>query len=78
MTLTLPGVAGAILTIGMAADANVVVFERIKEEVRHGKTVRSAVSSGFKRGFLTIDQPAGGRRSRRWARRTSARVSRAQ
>lgn len=54
VTLTLPGVAGAILTIGMAADANVVVFERIKEEVRRGKTVRSAVSSGFTRGFLTI------------------------
>lgn len=54
VTLTLPGVAGAILTIGMAADANVVVFERIKEEVRRGKTVRSAVSSGFARGFLTI------------------------
>lgn len=54
VTLTLPGIAGAILTIGMAADANVVVFERIKEEVRRGKTVRSAVSSGFTRGFLTI------------------------
>jgi len=54
VTLTLPGIAGAILTIGMAADANVVVFERIKEEVRRGKTVRSAVSSGFARGFLTI------------------------
>ena len=54
VTLTLPGIAGAILTIGMAADANVVVFERIKEEVRRGKTVRSAVNSGFARGFLTI------------------------
>ena len=54
VTLTLPGIAGFILTIGMAADANVVVFERIKEEVRHGKTVRSAVNSGFARGFMTI------------------------
>ena len=54
VTLTLPGIAGAILTIGMAADANVVVFERIKEEVRRGKTVRSAVNSGFARGFFTI------------------------
>ena len=43
-----------ILTIGVAADANVVIFERIKEEVRHGKTVRSAVNSGYARGFKTI------------------------
>lgn len=54
VTLTLPGIAGVILTIGMAADANVVIFERIKEEVRRGKTVRSAVNSGFARGFMTI------------------------
>jgi preprotein translocase subunit SecD len=54
VTLTLPGIAGMILTIGVAADANVVIFERIKEEVRHGKTVRSAVSSGYVRGFKTI------------------------
>jgi preprotein translocase subunit SecD len=54
VTLTLPGIAGVILTIGMAADANVVIFERIKEEVRRGKTVRSAVNSGFTRGFMTI------------------------
>jgi len=54
VTLTLPGIAGMILTIGVAADANVVIFERIKEEVRHGKTVRSAVSSGYARGFKTI------------------------
>ena len=54
MTLTLPGIAGMILTIGVAADANVVIFERIKEEVRHGKTVRSAVNSGYARGFKTI------------------------
>ena len=43
-----------ILTIGVAADANVVIFERIKEEVRAGKTVRSAISSGYARGFKTI------------------------
>jgi preprotein translocase subunit SecD len=54
VTLTLPGIAGMILTIGVAADANVVIFERIKEEVRHGKTVRSAVNSGYSRGFRTI------------------------
>jgi protein-export membrane protein SecD len=54
VTMTLPGIAGVILTIGMAADANVVIFERIKEEVRRGKTVRSAVNSGFTRGFMTI------------------------
>jgi len=54
VTLTLPGVAGMILTIGMAADANVVIFERIKEEVRRGRTVRSAVSSGYARGFRAI------------------------
>ena len=54
VTLTLPGIAGVILTIGVAADANVVIFERIKEEVRHGKTVRSAVNSGYARGFKTI------------------------
>ena len=54
VTLTLPGIAGMILTIGVAADANVVIFERIKEEVRRGKTVRSAVNSGYSRGFKTI------------------------
>ncbi len=54
VTLTLPGIAGMILTIGVAADANVVIFERIKEEVRRGRTVRSAVNSGYARGFRTI------------------------
>lgn len=53
-TLTLPGIAGIILTIGMAVDANVLVFERIREEIRNGKTVRSAVESGFGKAFLTI------------------------
>jgi protein-export membrane protein SecD len=54
VTLTLPGIAGMILTIGVAADANVVIFERIKEEVRHGRTVRSAIAAGYSRGFKTI------------------------
>ncbi|MBE0428893.1 MAG: protein translocase subunit SecD [Thermoleophilia bacterium] len=53
-TLTLPGIAGMMLTVGVAADANVVIFERIKEEVRKGKTIRSAVSSGYSKGFRTI------------------------
>ena len=53
-TLTLPGIAGVILTIGMAVDANVLIFERIKEELRVGKTVRSAVDAGFNRVFTTI------------------------
>jgi SecD/SecF fusion protein len=54
VTLTLPGFAGMILTIGVAADANVVVFERIKEESRAGKSVRAAISSGYGKGFKTI------------------------
>jgi SecD/SecF fusion protein len=54
VTLTLPGFAGAILTIGVAADANVVIFERIKEEVRAGKSVRAAISAGYAKGFHTI------------------------
>jgi SecD/SecF fusion protein len=54
VTLSLPGFAGAILTIGVAADANVVVFERIKEEVRAGKSVRAAISTGYRKGFHTI------------------------
>jgi SecD/SecF fusion protein len=54
VTLTLPGFAGLILTIGVAADANVVVFERIKEEVRAGKSVRAAIAAGYSKGFRTI------------------------
>src|SRR5438128_8968245 len=54
VTLTLPGFAGLVLTIGVAADANVVVFERIKEEVRAGKSVRAAISAGYSKGFHTI------------------------
>jgi len=53
-TLTLPGVAGIILTIGMAVDANVLIYERIKEELRAGKTVRSAIDSGYNKAFHTI------------------------
>ncbi|MBO5926494.1 MAG: SecD/SecF family protein translocase subunit, partial [Clostridia bacterium] len=52
--LTLPGIAGIILSIGMAVDANVIIFERIKEEFKQGKTVVSAVNAGFKRAFITI------------------------
>src|SRR5262249_35009801 len=54
ITLTLAGFAGLILTIGLAADANVVIFERIKDEVRRGKRVRNAVGSGYEKGFRTI------------------------
>src|SRR5215467_2266326 len=53
-TLTLPGIAGIILTIGMAVDSNVLIFERIREELRSGKTVPSAVDQGFGRAFITI------------------------
>lgn len=52
--LTLPGIAGLILSIGMAVDANVLIFERIKEEIRVGKTVRTAVDSGFKRALTSV------------------------
>ncbi len=54
VTMTLPGFAGLILTIGVAADANVVIFERIKEEVRAGKSVRAAIAAGYSKGFRTI------------------------
>ncbi|MED5578456.1 MAG: protein translocase subunit SecD [Nitrospinota bacterium] len=53
-TLTLPGIAGIVLTVGMAVDANVLIFERIREELRLGKTVRSAIDYGFGKAFLTI------------------------
>ncbi|WP_243414598.1 protein translocase subunit SecD [Sporosalibacterium faouarense] len=52
--LTLPGIAGLILSIGMAVDANVVIFERIKEEIRNGKTLRASVDSGFKKALSTV------------------------
>ena len=53
-TLTLPGIAGLILTIGIAIDSNVIIFERIKEEIGFGKNAISAVRSGYKRAFITI------------------------
>ncbi len=53
-TLTLPGIAGLILTVGMAVDANVIIYERIREELRKGKTIRSAVADGYARAFVTI------------------------
>ena len=53
-TLTLPGIAGIILTIGMAVDSNVLIFERIREELRSGKTIPSSVEQGFAHAFVTI------------------------
>ncbi len=53
-TLTLPGIAGIILTLGMAVDSNVLVFERIREELRDGKAVRAAIENGFSRAFGTV------------------------
>jgi preprotein translocase subunit SecD len=54
VTLTLPGIAGFVLSIGMAVDANVLIFERIKEELWGGRTIRAAVGVGFKRAFWTV------------------------
>jgi SecD/SecF fusion protein len=54
ITLTLPGIAGLILTIGVAADANIVIFERIKEEARAGRSPLSAIAQGYRRGIATI------------------------
>jgi SecD/SecF fusion protein len=54
VTLTLPGFAGLVLTFGVAADANIVIFERIKEEVRAGRSVRAAIAQGYQKGFATI------------------------
>ena len=53
-TLTLPGIAGIILTIGMAVDANILIFERIREEVNHGRTIRDAITVGFTEAYRTI------------------------
>ncbi len=53
-TLTLPGIAGIILTVGMGVDSNVLILERIREEIRSGKPVRSAIDSGYNKAFLTI------------------------
>jgi SecD/SecF fusion protein len=54
ITLTLPGIAGLILTLGVAADANIVIFERVKEEVRAGRSVSAGLAAGYKKGFSTI------------------------
>ena len=54
ITMTLPGIAGLILTIGVAADANIVIFERVKEELRAGKSVPSAISTGYRKGLTAI------------------------
>ncbi len=52
--LTLPGIAGLILSIGMAVDANVLIFERIKEELRNGKSIRASIDHGFKRALTSV------------------------
>ncbi|HEX5308192.1 MAG TPA: protein translocase subunit SecD [Solirubrobacteraceae bacterium] len=54
ITLTLPGIAGLILTIGIAADANIVIFERVKEEVRAGRSIAAGIATGYRRGFAAI------------------------
>ena len=54
ITLTLPGIAGLILTLGVAADANIVIFERVKEEVRSGRSITAAIAAGYKKGLSTI------------------------
>jgi preprotein translocase subunit SecD len=53
-TLTLPGIAGIVLTIGMAVDANVIIFERVREYIREGYTARAAIEAGYDRAFTTI------------------------
>ncbi len=54
ITLTLPGIAGLILTIGVAADANIVIFERVKEEVRAGRSIPAGIAAGYKKGLTAI------------------------
>src|SRR4051794_10558791 len=54
ITMTLPGIAGMILTLGVAADANIVIFERIKEEIRHGRSIPAAISNGYSKALRTI------------------------
>ena len=53
-TLTLPGIAGLVLTVGMSVDTNVLIFERIREELRNGRSIRQAVELGYDRAFRTI------------------------
>ncbi len=54
VTMTLPGIAGFLLSLGIAVDANVIIFERIREELRGGKSLRAAIDAGFKRGFVAV------------------------
>jgi SecD/SecF fusion protein len=54
VTLTLPGIAGLVLTIGIAADANIVIFERVKEEIRGGRSIAAGIAAGYRRGFAAI------------------------
>ena len=54
ITLTLPGIAGLILTIGVAADANIVIFERVKEEIRAGRSIRAGIATGYRKGLTAI------------------------
>ena len=53
-TLTMPGIAGIVLTIGMAVDANVLIFERIREEIRNGNTPQASIRAGYEKAFSTI------------------------
>jgi preprotein translocase subunit SecD len=53
-TLTLPGIAGIVLTVGMAVDANVLIYERIKEELRNGQSIQTAIHAGYEKAFMTI------------------------
>jgi preprotein translocase subunit SecD len=53
-TLTLPGIAGIILTLGMSVDSNVLIFERIREELKSGKTIRASIDAGYKRALVAI------------------------
>ena len=54
VTMTLPGIAGFLLSLGIAVDANIIIFERVKEELRNGKSLRTSIDAGFKRAFVTI------------------------
>ena len=54
VTLTLAGIAGFILSVGMAVDANVLIYERIREEIRHGRPIQQAINEGYARAFVTI------------------------
>jgi len=55
-TITLPGIAGILLSVGIAADANVIVFEKIKEELRSEKSIRASIDAGYKRALVTISE----------------------